>query len=342
MSAAAQDALLTLLQPASEAAPHAGEALPDPAPQQAASYEPPLDDPAWRAWRQEAERPQASAAPRVAAPRHVEVPDEEDPSDRPDEDNALGQVDLLLRDRERLLDRVEEGRDLLKLSRVMLVTVCLGAAAFGAAVGVVRGGEQIAYAAIKLPVALLLTAGLCVPALSALRRAFQGAWQVKRDVALVLASLGLTSLVMAATAPLILMARSFHAGYHQMILMVAACAGLSGLVGLHLFARGFERWVPKERLTLAVVLLTLFAMVGSQMTWTLRPWVVRPKTEQVPFVRPIEGSFFDAVITTWSSSRGIYHGRVERGSLGIEAARGPAEAAMPTPASELGLRQEAP
>ena len=34
----------------------------------------------------------------------------------------------------------------------------------------------------------------------------------------------------------------------------------------------------------------VFCMVGSQMAWTLRPYLVRPRTVSAPFVRGVEGT----------------------------------------------------
>jgi hypothetical protein len=50
----------------------------------------------------------------------------------------------------------------------------------------------------------------------------------------------------------------------------------------------------------------IFATVGAQVAWTLRPWLVRPRPPEVPFVRAVEGSLYDAVLGSTRSARGIY------------------------------------
>src|SRR5688572_24850019 len=52
--------------------------------------------------------------------------------------------------------------------RVLLLAILGGMAAFGVAVGFYRGGVQMLYAAIKLPLVVLLTAAVAMPALTAL------------------------------------------------------------------------------------------------------------------------------------------------------------------------------
>ena len=66
---------------------------------------------------------------------------------------ALGMIDLLLRDREAMLARIRKGNDVAAIMRTMIATIAVCMAIVGAALGSYRGGVQIAYAAIKLPIA---------------------------------------------------------------------------------------------------------------------------------------------------------------------------------------------
>jgi hypothetical protein len=57
---------------------------------------------------------------------------------------------------------------------------------------------------------------------------------------------------------------------------------------------------------LTLTLLVVFAMVGTRMTWTLRPYLVRPCEQEVPFVRAVDGSFLGSVSTAADSAQGHY------------------------------------
>ena len=98
---------------------------------------------------------------------------------------GLALVDQLLRDRGAVLARIEAGRGLTGMMRVFVATIVVGAALTGAAMGSFRGGAQIGFAAIKLPIALLGTAALCAPALTALGRGLGRPAALARDLALV-------------------------------------------------------------------------------------------------------------------------------------------------------------
>jgi hypothetical protein len=56
---------------------------------------------------------------------------------------------------------------------------------------------------------------------------------------------------------------------------------------------------------LAAVAL-VFTLVGSQVSWTLGPFLVRPQTVDVPFVRDLDGSLYDSLRTTLRSASGVY------------------------------------
>lgn len=213
-------------------------------------------------------------------------------------------VDELLRDRVRFLDRLESERGIVDVTRTLLLTILACSAAFGAAMGLQHGGIQIVYAAVKLPVVVLLTTAIVAPAFVAMRTVFDAQFRPRRDVALLLGSLSLGSLVLAGTAPVLVLCALAEAGYHDAILATVACAGVAGLVGLHLFGTGVERSGGGSR-WMRLIVLGVFIVVGSQLSWALRPYLARPRAA-VTFLRPVEGGFFQSVDTTWESANGRF------------------------------------
>ena len=192
------------------------------------------------------------------------------------------------------------------LARSLVTIIAVSAGLFGAALGAYRGGLQIAFSAVKLPLALLLTAALITPAFAALKAAALGRLDARRDGAVMLASLAAASLVMSATAPVVLLAGSWGVSYHGTILLVVLCCAVGGGFGLLLFARAATRGGGAARFSISLALGLVFCAVGSQMSWTLRPFLVRPRTAQAPFIRDVEGSFLEAVDMSIDSARGRY------------------------------------
>ena len=140
-----------------------------------------------------------------------------------------------------------------------------------------------------------------------------------------------TRLLIAATTPIVLLAQAFDASYHALVLLVVACCGVGGAAGLSFFIAALARFSGRGRPIVGLVLLAVFAVVGAQMSWTLRPYLVRPRTPETPFVRSIEGSFLDAVVRTADSARGVYY-RTSAPLPGEEEDVGEAKEADPGPA----------
>ncbi len=220
---------------------------------------------------------------------------------------ALAAIDALLRTPDRVLDRIDAGQDLPGLARAYIATMVLGTAVLGATLGSYRGGAQILFAAAKLPLVAVLTAVLVTPAFVAVRRAVHGAVDPRRDAVRVLACLALAALLTSATAPLLLLLMSLGLDYHACTLSAVACCGLGGLGGGALAVRVVSRDPAPGRRWQLAILVVVASLSGAQLAWTLRPYLVRPRAIDVPFVRDLEGSFFEAVAQSLDSARGRFH-----------------------------------
>jgi hypothetical protein len=181
----------------------------------------------------------------------------------------------------------------------------------GGVLGSYRGGVQIAYAALKLPIVLLGTAALSAPALSAIGAALGRRVRFGQDVALVIAALAFGGLLLVAGTPLLLLGRALELGYHAMILATVALFAAGGLAALQMIVRGVVSGGGPGRWSAIAGLCVVFCLVGGQLSWALRPYLVRPRAEQAPLVRELSGSLFDAIGESMNSARGIYPHRYE-------------------------------
>jgi hypothetical protein len=233
-------------------------------------------------------------------------------SEAPEQETRATPFELLLARPEALMNYIQRGAGLNALVQTALFTVVAGAAIYGAAIGAYRGGFQILYAAIKLPLALLLTTAACAPALTALGASLGRRSDVRRDIALVLSSLARTSLTLAALTPLLLLAIRRESEYHHLVLLLVGSSGVAGAVGLWFFLRGLRALDATAIRTTALAVSAVFMLVGVQMSWSLRPYLVRPRDTDVVLVRKIEGSFVEAVRTAAWSAAGVYPAREAR------------------------------
>jgi hypothetical protein len=219
---------------------------------------------------------------------------------------SFGLIDQLLRDREVILGKIAAGRDLVAIMRVMVATIAIAMAIVGAAIGSYRGGVQIGYAAIKLPLVLLGTAALSAPALTALGAALGRRVRLAADLALVITALAFGAMLLSACTPLILLGRAMDVSYHSMVLGLVGMFAIAGCASLRMIVHALSVEHGPGRSSSIVGLCIVFALVGGQLSWALRPYLVRPRTPDVPFIRDVSDTLFDAITGSVRSARGVY------------------------------------
>ncbi len=191
------------------------------------------------------------------------------------------------------------------LALVSLALLAVGCGAFGLLLGWGRSPLQGFYAAVKLPLAWLITLSVCVPAYYALLASTGRALRFRTICAAVLVATGRASAVLLALLPLLwfvsVMVPETDRGYHQVVSSAIVLYAGSGLAAL-----GVMREALGRKSFLLLLCTSLFMLVAGQAAWTLRPFVGRPADERVPFLRPAEDTFLDVVPLALRSSTGSY------------------------------------
>jgi hypothetical protein len=198
----------------------------------------------------------------------------------------------------------DDESDVRAIASFSLASTILGAAAFGGVVGSFRGGHQILYGAAKVPIAVLATLCLAAPALHAIAAVLGRPWPMRSIIALALAAAGRSSLVLLAFAPALWLVYDFGMGYHTAALCASVAYAIAGVAALSVLVRGLGE--GPGRITTALAFVAVFFMVGGQTAWILRPYLVRPRTTSIPFLRDREGSFVESVLMSLASANGHY------------------------------------
>lgn len=218
--------------------------------------------------------------------------------------NLLTLTSAVLRDPIAVVDAHSSSLDLGWLAPRLLAISGAGAVLFGAVVGSYRGGEQVLYAAIKLPLLLWLPPLLALPAIHAGWRACEVDVSYRRLAMAALAGMARAGVLASALAPVLWLPFSVETDYHLSVLMFAGCLVLAGLPGLTAIARaipagGHHRWLA------TIGSLTVVGLLLMQSGWLLRPFVARPTTA-VALFRPVESDVFSSLGNTTAASLGLY------------------------------------
>lgn len=218
-----------------------------------------------------------------------------------------GTVDRLLAEPAAVIEAalVADATAQARIVRVLLLAIVVSTAAFGAALGFARGGVQVLFAAIKLPLVVLVTAAVSTPALTALSLALGRTSDLRADLVRVLTALARGSVVLAALSPIMLVASSVRLEYHQAVVLCVLCCAAAGALGLPPLASAL--WAERRgRLFLCAAMITVVALAGTHTAWIFRPYLVRPRETSVVFMRGLDGTFADSVGRSTRSAGGIY------------------------------------
>jgi hypothetical protein len=241
-----------------------------------------------------------------SAPLPVDVSGSSDSNVGPnDADDVASHIDQLLKSPAEVRAAIESQTALSARTRTYVGVLIVCTAVFGASLGFYRGGVQVLFAAIKLPLVTLLTLAVAAPLLYMLNRALERPANMAREVAQLVASLARGSLVLAAELPLIWAAHAMGADYHRLILLTVVSCGVAGIASFWFLWNAIS--VTKtSRGLVALMLLTTMGVIGAQSSWLFRPFLVRPRATNVVFMHPLEGSFSESIGDSFSSAQGHY------------------------------------
>ncbi len=207
----------------------------------------------------------------------------------------------LLSDRERFFDEVVEGTDLGNKLRYAVVTILVLAGLFGFIAGSYSGPAQALSAGIKLPFLFFATFAICFPAFFVVQVLVGSRLRLAQVAVLVFGALALTSVLLAAFVPITAFFLITGANYYFQHLLNIAIAGIAGIFGTYALHEGLsvvceKRGVyPRKALTIMRAWALLFAFVGIQLAWSLRPFL-GDRNQPFRVFGTYEGNFYAAVI----------------------------------------------
>lgn len=219
----------------------------------------------------------------------------------------------LLRDRTTFLTEIENNKYIDKKIVALLISSSIFMALYGAIIGSTHGGLQIISSALKLPALYLLTLLICLPTLYFMDIVLGSKRVFSQYVALLLASMSMISVMLFGFAPVTLFFRLSIDDYWFFLLLNIIVLAFTGVVGVRFFyksmidiiAKERDGEIPLNRHKLIKGWLVLYGFVGSQLGWTLRPFVGSPN-EPFALFREIESNFYIQVVKIVGKVLGIH------------------------------------
>ncbi|MGL4421271.1 MAG: hypothetical protein ACRCZF_11440, partial [Gemmataceae bacterium] len=168
------------------------------------------------------------------------------------------------------------------------IAVLCGGAIYGAIMGAFAGrAEQVFYSAVKVPLLLAASTGLALPSffvfntLAGLRDDFPAAMRA------VIGSQGTVAIILAALAPLTLVWYASAVDYLDAIVYNAAVFAVASFSAQRTLRRAYRDLIARNQRHRIIyrIWVFLYAFVGIQMGWVLRPFIGYPGWDP-SFLRP--------------------------------------------------------
>jgi hypothetical protein len=215
-------------------------------------------------------------------------------------------IESILRNRFSFFDEIRSDIDLPEKITGMAVACTLSLAAYGAVMGISHGLLQAVSSFFKLPLLFLATLLICTPSLHFFNILFGSRQTLMQTIALILTAMTTTSVLMLSFAPItlfFLLTSSQYEFFKLLNVIFFAAAGAMGIVflrqGIRAVTEDDNANGAQTRRMIFAVWVVLYAFVGTQMAWTLSPFIGDPGQ---PFIvlNQVGGNFYADVIASLS------------------------------------------
>ena len=222
----------------------------------------------------------------------------------------LGVVETILRNRIHFFQEIRDGVRLGEKMRAMLISSLVFMALYGAVMGSTHSLWQALSSAAKLPVLFPATLFICAPTLYFFNVLFGSTQSLTQNVALILTAITVTAVLLLSFTPIILfflLTTSQYQFFKLLNVAIFAISGVTGVVflsqGMQIVAAGAEG--DSARRNVLRLWMLLYAFVGSQLAWTIRPFIGAPSIDFELF-RQLGGNFYTNILASLGEIFGFF------------------------------------
>ncbi len=216
----------------------------------------------------------------------------------------------LLRDRQNFLEEIQQGIRLQSKATSLFVASSIFFAIYGAIIGSSHSFGQALSGAIKLPTFYLLTLIICFPTLFFFNVLFGSRSSVQQHFVVLMTAISVISVLLFSFAPVTLFFLITAPNAYQFFkILNVFIFGITGAFGVKFLYEGIQLLSQqdevgkKTRTTILRSWLLLYAFVGMQLGWFLRPFFGAPDTKFELF-RAVQGNFYLDIVAAISEILG--------------------------------------
>jgi len=223
---------------------------------------------------------------------------------------ALAIIEPILRNRQRFFAEIRDGDGLGNKIGAMVLSSLVCLMLYGAILGSSHSVLQALSSAAKLPILFLFTLLICSPTLYFTQVLFGSNQSILQTLTLILTAITVTAVLLASFAPISLFFLVASSNYQFFKLLNVAVFGITGSLGVRFLAEGVRIVSSSEgregsRRRMMRLWMLLYAAVGSQLAWTLRPFLGAPSLTFELF-RSLGGNFYANVFASLGEIFGFW------------------------------------
>ncbi|MCK5832331.1 hypothetical protein KAH81_01540 [bacterium] len=210
----------------------------------------------------------------------------------------------IIRDRESFYDEVLKTDN----NGILIIKMILGSlllfSVYGISMGLYNSIPQAISAAIKVPVLFILSLIICSPALFIFNILLGSKLSLAQSLAMILSAFVMAGCILASFAPIVIFFMLIGSSYTFLRLLHIAIFTIAGLTSMKTLNDGLvyaceEHSVyPKQGVQIFKIWVIIFAFVGTQLAWNLRPFLGN-KDLQFQLFRKQDGNFYSHFIRTF-------------------------------------------
>ncbi len=216
--------------------------------------------------------------------------------------NNFTVIEGILRNRKHFFAEIRDCVDLWTKIRAMLVSCIVFFAVYGAVMGGSHSLLQAGSSFIKLPILFVVTLLICTPSLYFFNLLFGSKQTLGQHLALILTAMTTTAVLLLSFAPVTFFFLITTSQYQFFKLLNVLFFAIAGVLGVDFLREGMNATADPQnvesiqtRRIIFVLWIFLYAFVGSQMGWTLSPFMGDPGLPFILLTKP-GGNFYSDVI----------------------------------------------
>ncbi len=203
-------------------------------------------------------------------------------------------------DKEGSLQKITDEKNIAQKIWNQFILVNLLALVYGVIMGCYNGFYQALSSGIKMPVLFSLLIIICFPAFYVIQSVLGSRLSLAQMVSIILSGFIYTTSIMVSFSTIVLFFLITGGNYAFIKLLHVAVIALAGIFGMkHIidaltYSCEKKKVYPKTGITVFRFWIVILFFVGSQLSWSLRPFV-GAKGKPFELFRKQEGNFYQAL-----------------------------------------------